>query len=477
MWQRTFDRPAQALAIAVVGMCILSLAVIAGMTGHDLARLSRIRQRVEHTDRIQLLAYRIEQSLRRSMGLATPVEPGLLHELRREADQLRTADLELDPVTDRRLERLHELLEPGLSDGGPDLVAAVELAGEILDAEGAAQERLWREIDADTRIERAIVIGLCIVLPVIAVFSIVFVRRRIFAPLNELRTALSLLAEGDHRPWSVQDAHSALEPLFSNYNRLVSRLEALEEEHRNHARDLESEVRVATQTLLEQQRTLARAEKLAAIGETAAVLAHELRNPLAGILMTLGNLRRDLPDPDLGARLDLAVAELERLTRMLNDALAVAHHTPEPARRVHLNRLVTDLLALLRHQVPESKKLVCEIPPEIECELPPDRVRQALLNLILNSVRALGDGPGRVEIDAVRRNGMLEIVVTDDGPGFPADMLRTGIRPFSTTLHGGTGLGLAMVRRVAIDLGGEVRLANREPHGGCVRLIVECNDD
>lgn len=477
MWQRTFDRPAQALAIAVVGMCVLSLAVIAGMTGHDLARLSRIRQRVEHTDRIQLLAYRIEQSLRRSMGLATPVDPGLLHELRREADQLRTADLELDPVTDRRLERLHELLEPGSGDSGPDLAAAVELAGQILDAEGAAQERLWREIDADTRIERDIVIGLCIVLPLIAVFSVVFFRRRIFAPLNDLRTALSLLAEGDHRPWSVQDTHSALEPLFSNYNRLVSRLEALEEEHRNHARDLESEVQVATQTLLEQQRTLARAEKLAAIGETAAVLAHELRNPLAGILMTLGNLRRDLPDPDLGARLDLAVAELERLTRMLNDALAAAHHTPEPARRVNLHRLVTDLLALLRHQVPEGKGLVCEIPTEIECELPPDRVRQALLNLILNSVRALGDGPGRVEIDAVRRDGMLEIVVTDDGPGFPADMLRTGIRPFSTSLQGGTGLGLAMVRRVAVDLGGEVRLANREPHGGCVRLIVECNDD
>jgi signal transduction histidine kinase len=275
----------------------------------------------------------------------------------------------------------------------------------------------------------------------------------------------------------MHDTPSVLEPLFSNYNRLVARLDELELEHRNHARDLESEVRVATQTLLEQQRTLARAEKLAAIGETAAVLAHELRNPLAGILMTLGNLRRDLQDPDLCARLDLAVGELERLTRMLNDALAAAHHSPEPARRVNLNQLVSDLLALLRHQVSDDSRLVCEIPPEIECELPPDRVRQALLNLILNSVRALGDGPGRIAIDAVRRDGTLEIVVTDDGPGFPADMLRTGIRPFTSGLPGGTGLGLAMVRRVAVDLGGDVRLANREPHGGCVRLTVECNDD
>ena len=477
MWQRTFDRPAQALAIAVVGMCILLLAVIAAMTGHDLARLARVRERVEHTDRIQLLAFRIEHSLRRSMGRTNPVDPALLAELRHEADQLRSADLELDSATDRRLEMLHGLLAPGAGSSAPDMAAAVELAAEIVDTESAAQDRLWREIDADTRIERNIVIGLCIVLPVIAVLSVAFLRRRIFAPLTDLRTALSQLAEGDHRPWSVRDAHSALEPLFSNYNRLVTRLEALEEEHRNHARDLETEVRVATQTLLEQQRTLARAEKLAAIGETAAVLAHELRNPLAGILMTLGNLRRDLPDPDLGARLDLAVAELERLTRMLNDALAVAHHSPEPARRVNLHRLVTDLLALLRHQVPEANQLICGIPPDIECELPPDRVRQALLNLILNSVRALGDGPGHVEIDAVRRDGMLEIVVSDDGPGFPADMLRTGIRPFSTTLQGGTGLGLAMVRRVAIDLGGEVRLANRDPHGGSVRLIVECNDD
>jgi two-component system NtrC family sensor kinase len=477
VWQRTFDRPAQSLAVAVVGMCVLSLAVIAAMTGHDLARLSTIRERVLHTERIQLLAYRIERSVRASKGSRAAIDPTLLRELTDEADQLRAADLALDANTNRRLEDLHELLERAPETNTSDLATVVDLVGEIVDAETSAQEALWKTIDADTRIELGMVVGLCVILPVLAVFTVGFVRRRIFAPLNELRGALSMLAEGDHRPWQAKDAHSALEPLFSNYNRLVSRLEELEQEHQSHARTLESEVRVATQALLEQQRTLARAEKLAAIGETTACLAHELRNPLAGILMSLGNLRRDVANADLVARLDLVVAELERLTRMLNEALAAARHTPEPARPVNLRELVTDLLALLRHQVPDAVALECGIPFGIQCALPPDRIRQALLNLILNSVRALGNGPGRVEITAERRDGTLEIEVIDDGSGFPPEMLRTGIRPFSSNLQGGTGLGLAMVRRVAVDLGGEVALANREPHGACVRLTVECIDD
>lgn len=477
MWQRTFDRPAQLLAVAVVGLCILSLAVIALMTGHDLARLRTIRERVDHTDRIQLLALRIERSLRAPIGLGETVDPNLVRELRAEVDRLRSVDLALDPGTSRRLERLSGLLAAGRGSGGPELAAAVGLVGEIVDAEAAAQGRLWTEIDADTRLERLIVIGLCVVVPVLAVLSVGFLRRRIFAPLDELRSALSLLAEGDYTPWREDGAHAALQPLFSNYNRLVERLEVLEREHRSRAHTLESEVRVATQTLLEQQRTLARAEKLAAVGETAAILAHELRNPLAGILMSLGNLRREIAEPDLVARLDQVVAELERLTRMLNEALAAAHHSPEPARPLDLRALVDDLMALLRHQVPERVVLECRIPDEIECELPPDRIRQALLNLVLNSVRALGDRPGRVAIDAVRRDGTLELSVSDDGPGFPAEMLRAGIRPFASHLQGGTGLGLAMVRRVAVDLGGEVQLANREPHGAVVRLILECNDD
>lgn len=477
VWQRTIDRPAQLLAIAVVGMCILSLAVIVLMTGHDLARLRMVKARVDHTDRIQLLALRIERSLRRSMGSTATIDPELVQELRVEAEKLGAVDLALDPATESRLARLRELLEPSAGGRVADLAAAVDLVGVIVDSEDAAQRALWTEIDAGTRFERRIVIGLCIVLPILAVLSVGFVRKRIFAPLDELRSALSLLAQGDYAPWDAAGVHPALEPLFSNYNHLVARLEVLEEEHRSRAHTLESEIDKATQALLEQQRTLARAEKLAAIGETAASLTHELRNPLAGILMSLSNLRRDLGDADLVSRLDLAVAELERLTRLLNDALAAARHSPEPARRINLRELVTGLLALLRHQAPERIDLVCEVPADIECSLPPDRIRQALLNLILNSVRALGDRPGRVAVHATCRAGILEIDVVDDGPGFPSEMLRTGIRPFSSNLQGGTGLGLAMVRRVAVDLGGEVRLANDEPHGSRVRLILECIDD
>lgn len=116
------------------------------------------------------------------------------------------------------------------------------------------------------------------------------------------------------------------------------------------------------------------------------------------------------------------------------------------------------------------------VPRSFSCTLPRDRIRQALLNLVMNSVTALGDRRGRVEVTARHDDGRLEIRVSDDGPGFPEAMLATGIRAFASSSPDGTGLGLAMVRRVAVDLGGQLVASNAEPAGAIVRLVVPCGD-
>jgi hypothetical protein len=97
-----------------------------------------------------------------------------------------------------------------------------------------------------------------------------------------------------------------------------------------------------------------------------------------------------------------------------------------------------------------------------------------LLNLLLNAIQVLG-GHGQVTLAAEREDGQLLLRVEDAGPGFPEEMLRAGVRPFATGWAGGTGLGLAMVRRFARDHDGELELANREPRGARVTLRLPCS--
>ncbi|MCH2187326.1 ATP-binding protein, partial [Myxococcota bacterium] len=97
--------------------------------------------------------------------------------------------------------------------------------------------------------------------------------------------------------------------------------------------------------------------------------------------------------------------------------------------------------------------------------LPKERLRQALLNLILNSAQAIGDNPGHIVIEARELDSDLELIVTDDGTGFPDDILAAGIHPFRTTRAKGTGLGLATVRRFVRENGGEIELSNASAAG------------
>jgi signal transduction histidine kinase len=224
--------------------------------------------------------------------------------------------------------------------------------------------------------------------------------------------------------------------------------------------------------LLEQQRNLARAERLAVTGEFAASVAHELRNPLAGLQMTLANLRNEIDDAELRERVDLMINEVGRLTRLLNQLLDSARHEPEAPQSVHLAELVDEILSLHRYQLAPKMRLENHVDPAVVCDLPADRLRQALLNLMINAGLAMAGKGGLISIDATCEGSSLRITVTDDGPGFPAEILTGGVRPFFSTREQGTGLGLAVVRRFVRDLGGTLELANLEPHGARVTLIL-----
>jgi signal transduction histidine kinase len=381
-------------------------------------------------------------------------------------------ELSSDPGTPARLKALRVRLEERRPDGA-ELAQSLTLISEVGATEQARETALLTRLQRDTSTQLRLELAAPLAVIALGVLLFPVARRRVLQPLDAFNRQLARLSEGEFTPAPVdEDVDPYLLPLHRQFNELGRRLQELEMAHRERAASLEGEVRAATHQLLEQQRSLSRAERLAATGELAASLAHELRNPLAGLQMTLSNLRTELTDPDLRHRADLMIEEVGRLTRLLNGLLDAARHAPEASRPIPLAALVADTITLTRYQLPANIRLESRVDPALTCRLPQDRLRQALLNLILNASTALAGRGGVIQVDAAIDGGTLRLAVTDDGPGFPRELLENGIRPFFSTRERGTGLGLAMVRRFARDLGGSIELSNVDPQGARVTVIV-----
>ncbi|MEJ2508595.1 MAG: HAMP domain-containing sensor histidine kinase [Gammaproteobacteria bacterium] len=455
-------------------LLLIALALLVGMSWRSLQRLGPVHSHMTEVSRLEQTSLDLQELLLQSLSQNKPVDPTRVKHLRHQLDQLIAMNGHLSASTPERLRQARASLN---QPSRASLAASLAQMRRILPEETSAHDHMLETLQRNTRMELEIAVVLMIAFPTLIVVTLFFLRKRILVPLNNLGTLMSLLAAQDYTPTSPRQVDPLLQPLFENYNDLVSRLAELETHHQARQHTLENEVRTAAQALLEQQRTLARTERLAAVGEVAAGLAHELRNPLAGIQMALGNLRRDLTDPDQAARLDLVINELKRLTRLLNDQLTESHQVPEPLTDVPLAETVDDLLTLVRYQVPEHIELRHAIPATLHCPLPTGRLRQALLNLVLNAAQAIGDRAGSVEVLAARDGQQLTLQVCDDGPGLPSDLLDNGIRSFATWRDNGTGLGLSMVRRFARELDGELRLSNRPEGGACVELILPCKEN
>jgi two-component system NtrC family sensor kinase len=281
-----------------------------------------------------------------------------------------------------------------------------------------------------------------------------------------LRDLEQLLARFD--PDSLQGssdggADPPFRPLQSASGGPTCRLASLEDE-----RDRE-EARNRARTLVRQTRMLDRAMCLAAMGELAAELAHELRNPLAGIQLAIRRLRGELADGDRIRRLDLVMRELERIGRLSSQLLEQAEDIPEPAVELDLGLVVEEVLALARFQAEKGVWLESRVPPDLRCRLPEDCLRQALLDLMLNAVRAMQGRSGKIRVETAIRGGRLEIRVVDQGPGFPSRLLETGAL-VGGWRQGHKGLGLAAARRLARHLLGELRLANLQSGGASATI-------
>jgi len=468
------DRPARLRGLALLALLSSVLAILGGMIWRNLDRMDRVQTYVGYSHRIQDAGLSLQQALVDVLS-GNALVPEQLAWMSSKISALAEEDDHLSPQTPEKLRlvniALNRVDEESADKGRADLFEALREMHAILDAETDQREKMLEEVSREelTELELA-----TFTLILILLLTWLFLNRRILSPLQDLRQLLLNLAKEDFAPIATEHLDPLLLPVFNSYNVMILHLRDLEEAKRMYAQSLEQEVRMATRALLEQHRSLARAEKLAAVGELAAELAHELRNPLAGIQMSCANLRQEIADDDQGERLNLIGAELKRMTRLLNELLDHGKQTPPPFTDFNLAKLVKELLTLTRYQIPTQIRLEMEIPSDLECHLPDSGLRQALLNLLLNAAQALDQNPGTIEVCANLEQANLRIEVSDSGPGFNEDMLSHGIRAFSTSRLKGTGLGLAMVQRFARDLGGRIELSNHQPSGATVRLILPC---
>jgi len=349
------------------------------------------------------------------------------------------------------------------------------LRGALRAERSAQQERLRELVDHGQRELQAAMI-LAVAIPVAALAFMVFFRRRVLLPLNDLGYLIDLLSRKDYAAAMTDKVDPLMAPLFEKYNRMVRRMRDLDLGHTNREDGLQQDVEKATRALIHQQLALARAERMAAVGDLSARLAHDLRNPLSGVLMALTNLRGEVASAEHSERIAMVIHELERIARLLNSLVDESRQVPERPERLQLNRVIEDAIKLLRYQLDEGVAVKTHIPEGIYCRLPESGFRHVLLNLVTNAAQAIGKGPGTIEIAALVRNGHVELSVSDDGTGFPEELLKAGVHEHATWRKGGTGLGLATARRFALEHGSRLELNNRAEGGAVVVLILPVED-
>jgi PAS domain S-box-containing protein len=211
-----------------------------------------------------------------------------------------------------------------------------------------------------------------------------------------------------------------------------------------------------------------RQERLAALGELAAVVAHEVRNPLGVIFNSIGSLRRLIrPEGDARLLLDILGEESDRLNHIVGDLLDFAHPSAPQLLPERLERVVDDAVGAALAQPPVGVELVRELdPPLPSVPLDARLVRQAVLNLAVNAVQAMPRG-GRLTV-RLRAEPLAAVVeIEDTGHGIPDEVRERIFEPFFTTKATGTGLGLAVVKRIVDGHGGEIKVRSR-PGAGTV---------
>ena len=317
--------------------------------------------------------------------------------------------------------------------------------------------------------QTSVLVAIFVVLALgLAVSAVIWVSMR---PLVRLSAATRMLGNLDLSFRLPRGEVEEFEPLVDSFNRMSGDLERAHRELTEANRDLEERVGERTRQLEVEHDKVLRAERLSTLGLLSSAIAHDLRNPLNTIALNVHWVRAHLGpsmDEKMDTKLHTVERELRRADRIIQTLLAFAR-TGEPKREpTDLNRLVSE--------VTESNELppTIDLQVDLDSRMPtvavdPAQLFQVFENLIKNAVQAMPEG-GLVRVMTEVQCTTCLIRVSDSGPGIPAELQDTVFEPLVTTKQSGTGIGLALCKRIVDAHGGILSVQSELGHGATFQI-------
>lgn len=318
----------------------------------------------------------------------------------------------------------------------------------------------------------------------------IFIPKMITKPIQSLFNAAESVAGGDYsvRLRDVKTS-SEIDTLAKAFNNMIDNIERnnrelqkkneeimkLLETTRRFNELLESEITQATREIEEKHWELMKAEKLAAIGELATGVAHEVRNPLSGIGLALELMKDETQNEEHRQTIRDILNEISRLERIVKGLFQLGHPKSLQLIECTPNDIVERALNLVSMKAKEKgitikKDLACRNTFYVDHE----QIEQVVLNLLINGIEATGSS-GEVRVETRSHNGSVEISVSDTGCGVPDDEMERILQPFYSTKETGTGLGLAISSRIVEAHKGKLHISSRVGQGST--FVVEIPGD
>ncbi len=321
-------------------------------------------------------------------------------------------------------------------------------------------------------------IGILLVITV----TIWSVHRMVHRPVSKLIKETRKVASGDLSARVPEVSKDELGDLARTFNLMARDLEKAREELLEWGKTLEQRVEAKTRELEMAQDRILEAEKMASLGKLAAVVAHEINNPLSSVVtyakIVCRRLRRqdDLTDEctENLEYLESIASEASRCGEIVSQLLAFARRKPGQFEPVDVNALMDKALFLVHHKIEladiEVSKRFSPENPEIVGD--PSQIQQALMALLINACQAMNEG-GTISLETRTTAEGVELEVADTGPGMTSEVARQAFEPFFTTREegGGVGLGLSVVYGIVRRHGGRIDLDTR-PGEGCRFTLV-----
>jgi len=314
--------------------------------------------------------------------------------------------------------------------------------------------------------------------------STIAVGRLVHRPVRQLYEGMQLIAHGDLDACIEVSGRHELAELAGTFNRMARDLKVARQEINRYSQRLEESVVAKSDELRRAQHQVLHTERMASLGKLAATVAHELNNPLSGILSCAKLAERELGSHELppAARaeieenLHLVERECSRCGSIVKNLLLFARHvTDGEMATVDVAQVVERSLMLVRHRLEISSiKLERRIPPgDFTITAHAGQLEQALVALLVNAVEAMEeDGDGVLTVGLAAVDGQLEITIADTGVGIHPDVLPHIFEPFFSTknVESGVGLGLAIVYGIVQRHGGTIDVQSAAGQGTTFRL-------